>query len=105
MSAQDELREARGRLDQATDNLLSDLQCPEDRFLWLVRDYLAASSQYAMALLAARETVNQELGEAYEEDAQFFASQVSQSRFISTLFGYRKRLGFSVTKRELPDEP
>jgi hypothetical protein len=103
MAAKDELREARGRLDQATDNLLSDLQCPEERFLFLVRDYLAASGQYAMALLAARETVNQELGEAYEEDAQFFASQVSQSRFISILFGYRKRLGFGNTQKNTAD--
>ncbi|HEX5323851.1 MAG TPA: hypothetical protein VFW40_08705 [Capsulimonadaceae bacterium] len=100
MPFQERLRESRSRLDQATDNLLSDLQCSQDRFIVLVGYYLAASQEYAKALLAARAGVSPEIGEAYAQEASFF---LDPTQFIGLLYGYRKRLGFGDLKGQPGD--
>jgi len=105
MSAQDDLRESRGRLDQATDNLLSDLQCPEHRFRYLIRDYVMAATEYAKALLAAKGGMNTELAEAYEDEAKYYANQFNHARLISILAAYRNRLGFDKLQGDTDDAP
>ena len=91
MSPQETLRQCQAHLEQTTDNLLSDLQCPPDRFLFLVGNYLKASQLYAEALVGAKGTVSDEVAEAYAEEARFFQDQ---TMLIGILHGYRKRLGF-----------
>lgn len=102
MPPRDDLRESRGRLEQAADNLLSDLQCPHERFVYLVAHYLSASQGYGKALLAARETVSPETAEAYAEEARFFSDQ---TQLIGLLLGYRKRLGFGDKNEEAGEAP
>jgi hypothetical protein len=69
----------------------------------MIRDYLATTGRYAQALLAAKDTVNHELSEAYEEDARRFMEEVKHARLVSVLMGYRQRLGFADLKGKLDE--